>query len=127
MNPSAVLFEQLAAARHEGEGFADAWPDALAAALAVVPVKSERREWAAVLGGMVGTWRDAFDRVPAHRHERALSLLADSSDREPMLAVRDECQHCNGPIAEGKDRRAIFCSDRCRRNASYARTHTVAA
>jgi hypothetical protein len=81
MSPATVLVEQLAAARRRGESFADAWPDALAAALAAEPTRWERTEWRRVLGGMVETWREAFERVPASRHERALATVAQERER----------------------------------------------
>ena len=122
--PAAILAEQLAAARRAGESFEVAWPDALAAAIEVVPVKSERNEWARVFDGTVQTWREAFERVPAGKHERALSLLTDGSDREP--SPDRECARCGEEIPDDRDRRAFYCSDRCRRDASYARTHAAA-
>ena len=84
MNPATALVEKLGAARRESVTFEDAWPDALAAALAAVPAKWERNEWAHVLSGMASTWRDAFERRPAGRRERALATVAQDPDREPM-------------------------------------------
>ncbi len=125
MSAATVLVDQLADARRDGVPFAEAWPDALAAALASVQSNTERGEWASVLGGMVGVWRDAFQRRPVSSHERALSLLADSSDREPSPGR--SCEHCDGPIPDERDPRMIYCSDRCRRDASYMRTHAPVA
>jgi len=124
MSPSSVLFSQLADARRAGESFEEAWPPALAAALASVHTKAECREWSEALGGMVETWRRAFERQPASNHERALSLLADNSDREP--APDRECEFCHGEIGADRGRLAVFCSDRCRHAANYERTHAAA-
>jgi hypothetical protein len=122
--PASVLFARLADARRAGESFEDAWPLALAAALAVVPAKWERTEWRHVLGGMAETWRAAFERWPASSKERALSLLADNTDREP--APERECEHCRGEIPEGRDTRTIYCSDKCRHAEHYSRAHAAA-
>jgi hypothetical protein len=117
--PAAVLFTQLAAARRRGEHFEEAWPDALTEALACVGSSSERGEWRDVLAGMVETWRAAFSRWPASSKERALSLLAENGDREP--APDRECEHCHGEIGAERGRLAVFCSDKCRHDAHYAR------
>lgn len=84
MNPATVLVELLADSRRAGESFESAWPDALAGALAVVDARWERTEWRHVLSGMSSTWREAFERVPASRHERALATVAQDPDREPI-------------------------------------------
>jgi len=132
VSAAEILVVQLAGARRKGAGFADAWPDALAAALASVRDARECREWTTVLAEMVETWRAAFERRPAARRERALRAVADDPDREPLDDADGEpcgrrCEHCDAAIPDDRDPRTIYCSDRCRKNAHYARTHMVAA
>jgi hypothetical protein len=108
MNPATALVEHLAAARRRGEGLADAWPDALTGALAAEPVRWERAEWRCVLSSMVETWRDAFERVPASRRERALAVVAQDPDREPM--PDRPCERCGEEIPSDRGPLAIYCS-----------------
>jgi len=110
--PAAVLCEQLAATRRRGESFADAWPGALVEALAVVPTKSERAVWPDVLGGMMQTWRDAFERVPASRHERALATVAQDPDRVPL--PDRECERSGEEIPPDRGPLAIYCGEECK-------------
>ncbi len=124
MNPAAVLVEQLAAARREGVTFERAWPDALAAALTVVQTKWERSEWANVLGGMVEVWRDAFERVPASRHERALAAVAQDPDRQPM--PDRPCERCGEEIPPDRGPLAIYCSGDCKDSTNRERERTAA-
>jgi hypothetical protein len=121
--PAPVLFACLADARRAGETFERAWPEAFAAAVQVAE-SGERSEWANVLAGMAETWRAAWERCPASSKERALSLLADNTDREP--APDRECEHCHGEIGAERDARTIYCSDKCRHGEHYARMHAAA-
>ena len=114
--PASVLFSKLADARRAGESFEQAWPVALTAALASVPNNTERREWMQVLGGMVQTWLAAFERQPASTNERALSLLADNTDRVPV--PDRECEHCHGEVGTDRGPLARYCSDDCKREAN---------
>jgi hypothetical protein len=124
MNPAAVLTQHLAEARRQGEVFAHAWPGAVGAALASTPNESERNEWAAVFGGMVATWRAAFDREPTTRTEAAMLRLADP-DRVPLPA--HPCEHCEEEISPARVRRhARWCSDRCRQAAKTPDLQLVA-
>lgn len=123
--PAAILFTQLADARRRGEDFAEAWPDALTAALAGVDAAWERREWATVLGEMTATWRAAWDRRPALGPEHALVGLLDD---ERVVPLPDrECAHCHGEIAAERKQIAIYCSDECRRAAVEERRLAAAA
>jgi hypothetical protein len=124
MNPATVLVEQLAAARREGVTFEQAFPDAVAAALAVVQTKWERSEWASVLGGMVATWRDAFERVPAGRCEQALAAIAADPDREPM--PDRPCERCAGEIPPDRGPLAIYCSGDCKDSTNRERERAAA-
>lgn len=121
-----VLLEQLAAARRRGESFEAAWPDAFVAALRAAH-RRERQDWADVLGGMVESWRAAWERRPATRPELALGLIA-AEDRGVPLPAR-ECEHCRGTIPDDRGRRgapARYCSDRCCHAAHEARKQVAA-
>jgi hypothetical protein len=81
----AALLDRLAAARRAGTTFADAWPDALAAALLCVTDARERREWLRAIEQTAESWRDAYERRPprrSHWSPHALSGL----DGEMALA-----------------------------------------
>ena len=124
-NPATVLVQQLSDARRRGEGFADAWPRALSSALAAAPNATERQDWATVLGEMVATWRGAFERQSASRHERALLGLLDD---ERVVPLPDrECLHCHGEIGPERKRGAIFCSRDCQRAVVEERRLAAAA
>jgi len=119
--PPVVLREQLAAARRAGASFDEAWPGALM--VAVNAVEWERAEWLEVLSELVDAWRAGWKRAPATRPERALAMLVlPGGTPLPERA----CEHCGEEIPPERDRRARFCSDRCRRDANYLRERTAA-
>jgi hypothetical protein len=120
MSPAAILTERLADARRNGESYAQAWPDALSAALAPVPTNDERGEWADVLGSMVLTWRSAFERRPAaSRPEAALAVLLEE-DRVPL--PDHPCEHCGEEIpAPRLKKQSAFCGETCRAAAALER------
>jgi hypothetical protein len=124
MTPPAVLRERLATTRRGGVGFDEAWPVALAAA--VNAAQWEREEWREVLSGMVETWRAAWERRYASRTERALFVLvAPGGELLPERA----CECCGGEIPPERGTRGApprFCSDRCRRRATYLRERAAA-
>ena len=114
--PPVVLRERLAAARRGGMGFDEAWPVALAAA--VNAAQWEREEWRDILSRMVETWRAAWERRDASSAERAvLALVMPGGTPLPERA----CEHCGEEIPTDRHRAARFCSDRCRRRATYLR------
>jgi hypothetical protein len=126
--PAAILLEQLAAARRAGVTFEEAWPDALATALQSAD-RSERAHWREALSGTVDAWIDAWlRRPPQSGAERALLLLADGSDREPM--PDRECVRCGREIPEDRGRHgapAKYCSAKCRHAACEERARLTAA
>jgi len=123
-NPAAALVEQLADARREGVPFEIAWPDALAAALTAEPVGWERAEWRRVLSSMVEMWRDAFERVPASRHERALATVAQDPDRVPL--PDRECERCGEEIPPDRGPLARYCSGDCKDETNRERERAAA-
>lgn len=124
MTPPTVLRERLATAQREDMDFDDAWPGALAAA--VNTAHWEREEWLDILSGMVETWRAAWEHRDASRTERAfLALVMPGGEPLPERA----CEHCGEEIPADRGVRggpARFCSDRCRRRATYLRERTAA-
>lgn len=124
----AILLQQLAAARREGQAFEQAWPAALAAALQTAETGRERTEWTEALRATLESWREAWERRSPPRRERALRVIAEDPERE---AIPDrECGHCGGPIPAGRGRPfapAKFCSDECRRAANRERERLARA
>jgi hypothetical protein len=116
MTPPAVLRERLATARREGVGFDEAWPVALAAA--VNAAQWEREEWQDILSRMVETWRAAWERHDASSAERAVLGGTPLPERA--------CEECGEEIPADCSVAARFCSDRCRRRATYLRERAAA-
>jgi predicted nucleic acid-binding Zn ribbon protein len=120
--PTVELREQLAAARRAGASFDEAWPGALKAA--VNASQWERAEWLEALSGTVEAWRAGWERQPATRPERALAMLVLPGG-EPL--PERACEQCGGEIPPERDKRALFCSDRCAKRAAYLRERERAA
>ncbi len=121
MAPPVVLRERLAAARRDGVSFDEAWPLALAAA--VNAVQWEREEWIDALSGTIETWRAAWERRDVSRTERAvLALVRPGGTPLPERA----CESCGEEIPADRHRTARFCSDPCRRRATYLRERAAA-
>jgi hypothetical protein len=114
--PPVKLREQLADARRAGASFDQAWPGALAAAVNAAHWESE--EWRDTLSSMVETWRAAWERRDATCAERAVLALVMLGGRPlPERA----CENCGEEMSADRHRGARFCSDRCRRRATYLR------
>jgi predicted nucleic acid-binding Zn ribbon protein len=121
MTPPAVLRERLATARSGSLDFDEAWPVALAAA--VNAAQWEREEWRDTLSGMVETWRAAWERRDASSAARAvLALVMPGGTPLPERA----CENCGEEIPADRHRAARFCSDPCRRHATYLRERSAA-
>ncbi len=121
MTPPEALRERLAIARWDGVSFDRAWPVALSAA--VNTVRWEREEWIDALSGTVEAWRAAWERRDTTRQEQALTVLVrPGGERLPDRA----CESCGVEIAADRHGNARFCSDRCRRHATYLRERTAA-
>jgi hypothetical protein len=118
MTPPAVLRERLAIARRGGVGFDEAWRVALAAA--VNAARWESQEWRDIFSCMVETWRAAWERRDASCAERAvLALVMPGGTPLPERA----CENCGQEIPTDRHRTARFCSDPCRRHATYLPTY----
>ncbi len=116
MTPPEVLGERLAAARRDGVSFDRAWPVALGTA--VNAVQWEREEWIDALSGTVEAWRAAWERRDTTRPEQALAVLVrPGGEQLPERA----CEGCGQEIPSDRHRAARFCSDPCRRHATYLR------
>ncbi len=121
MTPPEVLRERLAAARHDGESFDRGWPVALAAAVSAV--QWEREEWVDALSGTVEAWRAAWERRDASRTDRALLVIV----RPGGLPLPERaCENCGEEMPADRHRTARFCSDPCRRRATYLRERAAA-
>jgi hypothetical protein len=121
MTPPVVLRERLATVRRDGVGFDEAWPVALAAA--VDAAQWEREEWRDILSGMVETWRAAWERRDASCAERAVLALVTPGGTPLPERV---CENCGEEMPAGRHRTARFCSDPCRRHATYLRERAAA-
>jgi hypothetical protein len=121
MTPPEVLRDRLATARRSGAAFDEAWPVALAAA--VNAAQWEQAEWQGILSRMVETWRAAWERRDTSRAERAILALATPG---AMPLPERACEHCDTEIPADRHRAARFCSDHCRRRATYLRERAAA-
>jgi hypothetical protein len=120
--PTCVLGDRLARARRDGQDFHEAWPPALADALRLVAGDPEElKQWHRVLVETLPVWRAAYDRAPATRRDRALALVADPADREPL--PERACALCGRALPADAHRNRRYCSDLCRRSASDGRPH----
>ena len=82
-------------------------------------IADELKQWHRALVETLPVWRAAYDRSPATRRDRALALVADPSDREPM--AERACALCARPIPADAHRNRRYCGDACRRSASDGR------
>jgi hypothetical protein len=121
MTPPEVLREQLATARRDGASFDRAWPVALAAA--VDTASWEREEWVDALSGTIEAWRAAWEHRDASRTDRALLVIARPGGT-PL--PKRACENCGVEIPVDRHRTARFCSDPCRRHATYLRERAAA-
>jgi hypothetical protein len=117
--PLHVLRGQLEESRERGEDFADAWPGAVTSALRGVGGK-DLVGWQRALSSTRASWQRAYERRPTAKVERALTLVG--SERGVSL---DGCERCHKPLENPHPRRK-FCSEKCRRQASYERERAAA-
>jgi hypothetical protein len=73
--------------------------------------------------GTVEAWRAAWERRDTTRQEQALTVLVrPGGERLPDRA----CESCGVEIAADRHGNTRFCSDGCRRHATYLRERTAA-
>lgn len=72
--PAEVMREELVIARRCGQTFTEAWPAALAAALAAAATRTERDSWRGVFHETRAAWSAAYHREDAGH--QALAMLA---------------------------------------------------
>jgi hypothetical protein len=124
--PTQHLLEALARRRRAGDPFEDAWAPAVLSVVSQISDTDESVQWSRVFEATRSAWESSYERRRATRVERHLSLLADTSDREPIDATRT-CAHCDGPVSphpKGLQTKQ-YCSRSCRDRADYARRADV--
>jgi hypothetical protein len=96
---------------------------AVALAAAVSATQWEREEWIDALSGTIEAWRAACERRDATRTDRALLVIVRPGGTPlPERA----CEQCGVEIPADRHRNARFCSDACRRRATYLRERAAA-
>jgi hypothetical protein len=101
--------------------FDEAWPVALAEAVGAV--RWEREEWIDALSGTVEAWRAAWEHRDATGREKALAVLVrPGGEQLPERA----CENCGVEIPANRHGNVRYCSDPCRRHATYLRERAAA-
>jgi hypothetical protein len=119
-HPAEYLRCGLAYYRQQGLSFDDAWWEVLARSLNM----PEREVWVSVFEATRDAWERAYNHEPDGA-SRALNALAYGRALTANPKGRP-CKHCDEPIPPGRRRRALYCSDRCRRQATYERERVAA-
>lgn len=127
MTPASMLRVQLAGARAARTPipFALAWREALRASVEIADAAA-REAWRLALEETRASWERAYEGWPATRADAALASLVDGREIDWEDWGRRKCEHCGLSIPSDRDRRAIYCSDRCRRDAAYRRERQAA-
>jgi hypothetical protein len=122
--PLDRLLEVLAHHRRAGAPFEDAWAPAVLCVVAEIRDVEEAAMWRRAFTQTAAAWQASYERAPASRRERALSLVADPVDRERIATTR-VCAHCAGPLPIDAAMNARHCSKKCRDRASNLRRGAV--
>lgn len=116
MQPPEALRDWLEYWRAAGRPFAEAWVLSLNRSCRGYPGGPA---WAELLSGQRATWQRAYDGEAPTAAERALGMLVEGVTGDPDS---HPCAHCDKPIpVERLAHRAEFCSERCRKAASWKR------
>jgi len=127
VTPAELLGHDLAAARAQSAAasFDDEWSRAVARALGGV-AGEDLEAWQDALGSTRPAWREAWERRPPTRAQRALHVVA-GDDREALPdGYVGDCARCDAPIiiTPGARRPGVprlYCTDACRRSACAER------
>ena len=95
-----------------GLPFEQAWPSALRSS------DVAGSGWAEIAEATRDGWRRAYEGEPATEAEIALRA-AMPRGWEHRDGLDRQCAWCAGPIGPERDRRAVYCGNRCRRAAHY--------
>jgi hypothetical protein len=122
----SLLLANLADARRRAEDWEDAWPGAVAAAVAEAK-QDEREEWEEAISGTVESWRASYEGLPAPSPENALVRLHEPErcvpiPERPCERCGEEIQATRGPLAERCEACAVAV-----RNESFRNRRAVAA
>lgn len=109
--------------RAGGVPFSRAWTQAVERVCKGLP---DGDWWSSVFASQCATWRRCFELDPPTRADRAFPLLAAErgitvGDEVPLPTDEPSCAHCSGAIPDDRKAGALYCSDRCRRDAAYGR------
>lgn len=108
--PLIALRERLADAHSRGEQFQDAWPTAVALTLVEIAGVDERQQWRHAFEWARSTWERCYNREPATKADRQLSLLRAERD---MPVTDHQCRQCGKDFVP-KHYLERFCTDECR-------------
>jgi hypothetical protein len=123
IGPTQALIELLAEQRRAGADFPEARAFAVPIVISTIEDihnTDEVQNWLTAFESTRYAWEASFCRSTTSRRERALSLLADDSDREPFAGT---CSRCAEPLPPAKRVGAprMYCGDRCRKLAHRER------
>lgn len=121
------LRDLLADARRHGVAWPVAWGSALHRTIAG---RTGGRLWREVFTATAPAWRRGYERAPRTAADLALALLAESVNAAgaapPERAdVERPCDWCGEAIGDRRAQ-AVYCSEKCRRSANYAREKAAA-
>jgi hypothetical protein len=123
MGPPELLRLKLHDARCFGFPFAGAW---LHASRSAAGIAEHPGEWLAVFEATEDAWRRAYERVDATEVDAALGVLGEGRELPDDDWGRRCCEQCGHWLAPDRDPRALYCGERCRRDASYRRERQLA-
>lgn len=112
-----LLATELSRARAEGQPFTQAWNRAVQLTLNAA---CDAADWGEALEATADTWRRAYEHGPTTRAEVACGMLVH---REPGIDLTAHCAYrlSELPAAKTRGPKRLYCTDRCRRRATYDR------